>query len=869
MKKSILPFLFFFSFLLFPVSPAASSPDSLDEFISHLQTALNVRDRSSFLELFSPELREEQRDFLSFYFDTMEMETVSFYRANKGIENLDRPRLFLQVLYQNAYSSIIETWHLVLEKTEEEWRIKNKDVSGKLTNLYKISLPAERVEKVASIEIHHVDMKLSFDNALVFYDNIPGLETALLILGEGHLSFSPSDPSEKHQLEIIYKRRELEDRLEYAFLRFSNTFFENNIRIEKHLASQDIRPTPAEIKQANSLFMKHYPRSFTIENSLTGELLSFLPQGEEAVFDFRADKIGDLTYIYSPFAEEEINMYNRSEGKFINLYSPKDDDSGRKLFVTFSEKFNIESYEIELDFNPEHTHISAKTRISVTSHAASLDVLKLKFAPELKILRIHDAEGRELFFTQDRLRKILYVYFITPLPKNVLSSIEIVYRGRLEPPSQVTDVLPGPQFNENIRFIPTKFDSYLYSQSVCWYPAPSEDDYFTARLTIIVPPDYTCISNGLLVKQGFLNGMQKVTDIEKIGNSYFVFETASPVKYLSFIVGKFTKTGEKTDSFPIQEFVSAHVLAQRKDLLDDAREVIQFYEELFGPFPFEKLAIVQRLWNTGGGHSPASFIVLNELPRGTEVGLYINPDSPVDLSRWKGYFLAHEIAHQWWGQGVTWATYRDQWLSEGLAQFSTSLYLKMKYNDKTFSTILKKFSKSVEKKSEWGAILLGSRLSFHDFEAYQSIIYNKSSLVLNMLREMLGDEVFFGGLKEFFKTYKFKAASTRNFRDTLEKASGKDLKDFFKGWFESHALPEVRISHSVQRKEDSSVLKVKVDQVRNFFVFPLWIEWWEGKEKKAQTVIVEEKNQEFLFPSKGKPSKVKVNVDKAVPGKFF
>jgi aminopeptidase N len=265
----------------------------------------------------------------------------------------------------------------------------------------------------------------------------------------------------------------------------------------------------------------------------------------------------------------------------------------------------------------------------------------------------------------------------------------------------------------------------------------------------------------------------------------------------------------------------------RWDPIKETRDILSFYEKMFGPYPFETFCIVHRSWEEIGGHSPASFIVLNQLPRVLSSALITKSNSPVNLVRWNEYFLAHEIAHQWWGQGVTWASYHDQWISEGLAQFSTILYLEEKHGESAFSDIVKRMSKWVEKKTDWGPIIFGSRISYFDFFAFQAIIYNKTSLVLNMLKDMLGDELFFSGLREFFSRYKHGAARTGNFIAIFSEVSGQDLAPFFDGWFRSHLLPEVKVERDQRREENEYVLRFKIIQSREPFVFPLWIEWFE------------------------------------------
>ena len=800
------------------------------------------------------------------------MDSASLFKASKVYQTGNEARVYLQAFFQNSFSSVIETWNLLFFQVDGKWQIKEKVVVGNYNTLYKIEIPSDRVEKAKLIEIEHADIKLSFEDAILFYDNVPNLETALLILGDGHLHFSPSDPKEKHLLEMVYKKSFLEDTLKYAYLRFSNLFFAENIKIVKGLEEKNFPLSDARRNEAYSLFVKHYSRSFTVENSLNGKLLSFLPQGDQAVIEFKGKKLGDLSYIYSPFTDEEISLFRWKDDKIINLYSPITDEHEQKLFISFVQMYEVKRYQVDIDFDPRQSYLSGKANIEIESRVPTLDRVKFKFNPELDIVRIYDQERRDLFYSQDKLRKFLYVYFVHPPPPNKPYSIEIFYRGRLIPPEETADAVSTAQvqYGERYDFTYHKFDTHFYSRRVLWYPAPPDEDYFEARLRIIVPPEYVCISNGELVEKTRLNDVEEVERIEKIGSSVYIFETKYPLKYLSFIVGRFTKENEDVGSLPLRLYHSAFSLFQKRDLVEEAKDIIRFYESKFGPYPYEKLSIVRRSWLTSGGQSPASFIVLNELPRVPNGGRLISNRGPVDLSRWKEYFIAHEIAHQWWGQGVTWKTYHDQWLSEGLAQFASVLYLKEKYGNRAFSNILKKFSQWTEKKSEWGPITLGSRISYFDLDAYQAIIYNKSSLVLNMLKDLIGEELFFKGLKEFFRRYQYGVASTNDFINIIEEISGKALRPFFKKWFDSYLLPEVRVYQSFEkRSEGGYVLRLRISQLKEPFLFPLWIEWRENGKLVEKKVIIDERKKTFDFELRNKPRKIKVNPNKAVPGKFF
>ncbi len=860
--------LFFFFLSLF-IAPVSAQEQSLDEFILQVQKYLEDHDVPAYLEGFVPALRGVEKADLEDKVSTFGIDKITLHRASKDVQKGSRVTAYFQVLFENDYSALIETWRLFLSQIDKGWQIERKEVVGELKTMYKIKIPSSRVERVRSFKVRHVDIELSFQEAVLFYDNVPGLETALVVIGKGLLTFSPSLPREQHQLQLIYKSKVLQKSLDYAYLRFSDNFFRNNISIAQ-ASIEDSRPiSQTEIEKARSIFDRHYARSLAIENSLNKELLSFVPQDEQAIFEFKGGDSDPLTYIYSPFAEDKVTLINVKKEKLISLYSPRE-EGRKKLFISFGQKYDIESYKIDIDFNPKMSYLSGKASIKISSKVGRLDSIKLKLNPRLQILRIFDEEKNELFYAQDKLRKYLYVYPVRPPSHQDSYRIEIFYRGRLKLPDPTTDVVAQTQIIRKTIEVPLRYRTYLFSQLAYWYPAPSDTDYFGARLKIIIPPEYSCVATGELKEYGRLEEVERVEEIEKVGNSVYVFETLYPVKYLAFIVGKFSKVIGDSESSPVDIFVSSNWGFEEKKVLERARDILDFYHARFGPNPYGRLSIVQRYWTQSGGHSPPSFIILNEFPRLPSGRKYRERESPVSLSRWDEYYLAHEIAHQWWGQGVTWATYHDQWLSEGLAQFSTILYIREKRGEGIFFHILRKFNSWTKKKSNWGPITLGSRLSHSDFDAFQSIVYNKTSLILNMLMEILGEEVFFRGLREFLNDHMYSAAQTRDFIDTMERISGKDLKMFFEGWFNSHLLPEIKATHTIQKNEEGYLLKFKFIQRQRQgpFVFPLWLEWREKGQTVTKKVIIQAMTEDFEFQLKERPERVKLNPQNAFPGEF-
>lgn len=843
--------------------------EDLDSFISRIKELLEAKDIPLYLELFSPEVRALEKARIFSMFADFKMDTVSVYPVSASSEKKGAPEVYLRMFFRNPYSVIFELWQLTLIREKSSWQVTNNEHLGESKRLFKLEIPSERTEQVKSFEFKHKDISIRFKDAVLFYDNIPDLETALIVTGKGEMTFSPSHPREQHQLELIYKNRILNDKLDYVFLRFSDSVFKKNTRIIKK--TDEVLPVSESVrKKAYSLFTKHYSRSFTVKNSLDKEFLSLLPKGDEAVIEFEGARLGDISYIYSPFSDDEINFYQWKENRIISLYSPPLDKKENRLFISFGQKFDVKNYEIDINYNPEEMFFAGKAKIKIETKVGLLDGIKLMLNPEFEILRINDENQRELYYTKDDLRKIVYIYFLKRPSRGQKSFIEVYYRGKL--PSSV--LKPEEKEADNIQKMTAAYnrlyDTYLYTRSDYWYPLTSDEDYFTARFKVTVPPDYQAVSNGKLVEKYQLQGLKDVEDVGKMGSSVFVFESKKPVKYLSFLVGKLTKIEEGAYAVPLRYSRASHSHADNWDLFEGAGDILEFYVKIFGTFPYEKLWIIKRPWDTRGGSSLASFIVLNELsPMLSNPGQRRRTDSPVDLSRWKEYFLAHEIAHQWWGHGLDWNSYRDIWLSEGISQFGAILFLKEKYGDRVYNRILEKISGGIKKKSTWGGITMGSRISHFNYEAYQAIVYNKAALVLNMLKDLLGDELFFAGIKRFFSRHKYSAATTVEFMNVFHDVSGKDLELFFEKWFDSYKLPEVRAFHSIITEEDGGVLKFEFVQTKDLFVFPLWLEWREDGKKIRKKIIIDDRVVNCEFRVISKPGNIKINPDKAVPGTFY
>lgn len=840
-------------------------------YLLALKTYLENQQFEDYLNLYSPELRVKERENLAEYFGASGFDSVHVRPAGQSQGSSGRNRAFFQVLFQNQYSASIEIWQITYELRPSGLVIIDKTVSGSISQLYRLRFPGKSDFLARNLSLTEQDLIITFSQAHVFMDNLPETNTALIIIGEGRAVFRPSDEIERNQLRRRFKKPYWEKKLSAIYVRGTPGFFNDNLKYEIYAGKQPAAARQNDERLVASIFARNYPRSFTVENSITGELLTFLPQSGETVIEMQAGRKDEFTYIYSPFAQEEVVFLDRRRGLLLSSYSPSSQAPDLKMmYVRFEEKYEIENYQLEVSYNPDNNWMAGWAEINCLPLVEELDGVQFRLNPDLQVKQILDDRNRQLFYSRDRLRKLLYIYLAEEAHQGQTVSIKILYEGRIVPPPPLTDVLDfqlRPDFYARDSLL---YDSYLFTQSSEWYPAPASEKYFTFSLKLFVPDNYYGLASGQLVAKEPISNEVRIPEQNRPGKYLYKYESKKPVKYVSFLVGQLRPGPKISGKVKLELFVSRGRLIDDTSHLAEAGKIIEYYESLFGDYPYDQLAIVQRFWPTEGGVSPPGYIVLNERPSADGIPpLRIKPDNPVDLSFWSGYFLAHEIAHQWWGHGLSYATYRDNWLTEGLSQFSAILYLQKKYGQKELEEIQNRISRWVRKKSDLGPVILGLRLSHLDFEGYQAVVYDKAALALFMLKDLLGEDVFFKGLKNFYQGNLFRPARTADFQRSLEKISGLDLKQFFQDWFYSEVLPEVKIKKKITTiKPDQIKLELEVRQIKKPLFFPLKIMVETDRGSFVENLIVQNTEQVFHREFPGKLKRLDINPGHQVPGKI-
>ena len=230
--------------------------------------------------------------------------------------------------------------------------------------------------------------------------------------------------------------------------------------------------------------------------------------------------------------------------------------------------------------------------------------------------------------------------------------------------------------------------------------------------------------------------------------------------------------------------------------------------------------------------SPGYFAALNQ-PLPTSLLVWRN--DPAAFTGFPDFFIAHEMAHQWWGQAVGWRNYHEQWLSEGFAQYFAALYAQHERGDELFVSVLKHMRRSAIERSDQGPVYLGYRLGHvrDESRVFRALVYNKGAMVLHMLRRLVGDEGFFNGLRRYYRDNRFKKAGTEDFRVAMETETGRKLDRFFDKWIYGSTLPKLRLAYNVE----GTSLVVHVEQVGDVFDVPVTLTLQYADRKPVDVII--------------------------------
>ncbi|HEY6906185.1 MAG TPA: M1 family metallopeptidase [Ignavibacteriaceae bacterium] len=479
-------------------------------------------------------------------------------------------------------------------------------------------------------------------------------------------------------------------------------------------------------------------------------------------------------------------------------------------------KLDILHYDINLDLHPEEQMLKGRVIITGRLKDKSLDVIDLNFYDNMKIsdllLNNRPAQYEN---TGSRLR----IKADSPLPDTF--RIEIKYEGK---PARegFGSFTFGKKYGHWVVYNLSEPD---YAST--WIPCndmPSDK----ALLDIYLTNDtaYVSASNGILINKTTIGDRRTYHWKTLYPISTYLICLYSSV-YSEF--GDLYVSQDKQDTMPIQYYAFPQDEENAKIDFGGHAGMIDFFSRTFGEYPFinEKYGVAEFLWQIGA------------MEHQTLTGIGSNF---VSGKRFFTDVYVHELAHQWFGDAVGPATWKDVWLNEGFATYCEALYVEHLAGEKALrSSMLSKFDESFS-----GTVYNPAN------DLFSSVVYDKGAWVLHMLRWEIGDDAFFKSLRNYYEKYKYNNATTDDFKKICEETSGKNLDQFFKQWiYEGNNVPRVDYRWKVNENSGKYDVILSLEQTETGYSdydLPIELQFKSETDKTiTEKIRLRDSSQDFHF----------------------
>jgi hypothetical protein len=865
------------------ISPPIASPnDGISRIMRELERVLSTSDARAYAALAAPGANTSE-EFHEEWLQPGVTRAVVQERLRAEIPDIQKGLaydVYADVLTEYGRNARVGTWliRVFRESTNAaEWRIARLNVLTTVRGLYRLSLSPDKQYRIVNLTMSAEDFELRVPNGVGFVAETDAGVTGIVILGRGEMTFSPTPTSEKGQVKIYSGSDVQTSRFDWVYLRAHPAEFDRRLDVTTfHVRDVD----PRDLRRAEAVFQENLPRSFGIELAdLSRERWSVIPKFGDLVSELNTDR-GHLTYMKSVNDAEDIRFFDRTRNRTIAIYASKEKLATRGPFFSEDDSvdFDIVNYDIDASFDPRREWIEGKATLMLTARRAPVSTLVLTLAEPLTVRSVTSARHGYLMALRVSGQDDIIINLPQPLKPDELLDLEFVYGGRLPatpPEREAVEVDGGAPFQQSNEFFSIQAQpSYIYTGRSGWYPQGDVTDYATATMRLRVPEGFATVASGLL-DEGY---PRAVPQDGRLPWMEYRFSATQPVRYLGWATSRFVHidsasfgiTPAEGDEAPLigasYTFGEINVLStgmlQRKgrELFDEAQRVMKFYGSVLSdiPYPSFTLALVER--EQPGGHSPPYFAALSQPPPATPISWRTDP---AYFDSFPEFFLAHEAAHQWWGQAVGWKNYHEQWISEGFAQYFAALYAEHVKKDGVFRQVIAQMTRWTIDRSDQGPVYLGYRLGHirNDGRVFRALVYNKGALTLHMLRRLIGDEAFFRGLRRFYAAWRFKKAGTEDVKAAFELEANRDLDLYFDRWIYGSSLPRMKFSYTTE----ADAVVVRFEQVGERFEVPVTVTLKYATSSKEVTVPVIEQVTTQRIPTTGPVRGVGVNEDDAAP----
>jgi len=742
---------------------------------------------------------------------------------------------------------------------------------------------------------------------LTFLSLVNGVVTGAIFIGEGHFNLKPVTQLDAHELSRRIRADQVDEDFTEAVFRFTR---EGRMNFLPGLGDRT-EPAPEAAAVFNHWREKmrkrrEIPLGFSqallegetmdnvdadllaaVYNSLHPEFFNAYLRGKKHkdLRFFVRNRVGALPQLDSP---EEVGLINfNPEGmddgvwylahlksEYANRTARSNED--RRLFAT--NRYKIETVIAK------NGHLFSSANISFEPLVAGERVLKFGLLPNLRVTRVTDEQGQDLYFIQEGRKEDGSFYAVLSQAPTLdkEQTIHVEYAGD----KVLKEAGEG---------------SYYVGARTSWYPNLNGfGEKALYDLTFKVPSKYKVISVGTL---------QGESIEQNLAVSHWI--TPVPVAVAGFNYGEYTrldlpddKTGFRISGYYLSElpdnlrrYRALQTLAPRsmtRYALEQTRAQLQLCSFYFGKSPYDEIHITEQPdFNFGQSWPNLVYLPISAYTDSTQRWLLFgNIDN-----KFTGFVrevTPHEVAHQWWGHAVGWASYHDQWLSEGFAEFSAGLFLQLgvagdwrkdyiEFWDRLRRRILEKRYDVAP--NDAGPLWMGQRLSSpRTPDAYQNVTYPKGAYVLQMLRSIMRntqdrepDKAFIAMMHDFVESHRERAATTESFKAIAEKHMTKamDLEGnsrldwFFNEWVYGTQVPRYHFEYQTAPADGGRVklhFTITQSEVDEHFAMqvPVFADFGTGMTRIGQMAIAgnSTRSADVLLPSQ--PKKVALNAYKEI-----
>lgn len=476
-----------------------------------------------------------------------------------------------------------------------------------------------------------------------------------------------------------------------------------------------------------------------------------------------------------------------------------------------TQNYDITYHKLEFNVDPAVYLVSGKITTTYTA-LANMNTLTFDLSNTLTVSSVK-INNTNLIFTQNTNELII------TLPATQLTgsqaTVEVVYSGA--PPRNgffaFTSTIHGPSNTPVIYTLSEPFGARD------WWPCKQDlnDKINTIDVYITAPSQYVSVSNGVEPEAPVMNGNLKTT--------HFRHNYPIPAYLICMAVTNYTvinqTAGTAPNMYPIINYIypESDSTTLRTELLQTPL-ILDLYSNLLENYPFanEKYGHAQFGWGGGMEHTTVSFMIYFERQ-----------------------LIAHEMAHQWFGDKITCGTWKDIWLNEGFATYIAALVIENFDGLAAFITEKTNMINNITS-SPNGAVYLTDSEALSVNRVFDSrLSYNKGAMVLNMLRFKLGDAAFFQGIKNYLadSNLAYKYAITTNLKTHLEAVYGSSLTEFFDDWVYNQGYPtyNITVQNTAVGQAKITVAQTTSHSSVPFFEMPVPVRLF-GANGQSQDVVV-------------------------------